>query len=162
MKSRSARKTVVVAALVGGMLAGSVALAAWLASGTGSGSAKAVNAENLVVTNGTASADLYPGMANGDLFLTVENTNDYPVRITSVQAAAGDVTSTAGATCEGATTGVSLDGGTITLPTPEDVGANSTISFTVVDVVNMSNASDTSCQGATFTIPVTVSGASNA
>jgi hypothetical protein len=162
MTFRPARKTFVVAALVGGMLAGSVALAAWLASGTGTGSAKAVNAENLVVTDGTASADLYPGMANGDLFLTVQNTNDYPVRITSIQAAAGDVTSTAGASCEGATTGVSLDGGQITLPAPQDVGANSSISFTVADVVNMTNASDTSCQGATFSIPVTVTGASNA
>jgi hypothetical protein len=161
MKLRSARRTTIVAMFVGAMLAGSVALAAWVATGTGTGSAKAVNAEPLVVTNGTASADLYPGMANGDLFLTVQNTNDYPVRITSIQQAAGSVTSTDPA-CVGAATGVALDGGTLTLPSPQDVAANSTASFTVADVVNMTNASDDSCQGETFTIPVTVSGASNA
>lgn len=160
MKLRSTRRTVVVAALVGGMLAGSVALASWLATGTGTGAAKAVTADSLVVTNGTASADLYPGMADGDLYLTVQNTNDYPIAITAVEAAAGSVTSDAGVNCQGANTGVSLDAGSIAVT--ESVAANATVSFTVADIVNMSNASDTSCQGATFTIPVTVSGASDA
>lgn len=160
MELRTTRKTLVVVALVGGMLAGGVALAAWLATGTGTGAAKAVTAETLVVADGTASADLYPGMADGDLYLTVENTNDYPVAITAVETAAGSITSDAGLDCQGADTGVSLDAGSIELS--ETVAANSTISFTVPDVVNMSNASDDSCQGAAFSIPVTVSGASDA
>ena len=43
---------------------------------------------------------------------------------------------------------------TITVP------AGGSTSTTVAGVVSMDNSSDNSCQGATFTVPVTVSGAS--
>jgi hypothetical protein len=162
MKLRSARRTTIVAMFVGGMLAGSVALAAWVATGTGTGSAKAISAVPLVVVNGTASADLYPGFTDGDLYLGVTNPNAYPVKITSVAQAAGSVSSDKGVACQGAGTGVSLDVGSIVLPAPVSIAAGATVPFTVVNVVNMTNASDDSCQGATFTIPVTVTGASDA
>jgi hypothetical protein len=155
-------RRVVVAALVGGMLAGTVAMAAWVATGTGTGSAQAITATDLVVTDGTASPDLYPGFTDGDLYLDVENPNPYDVTVTTVEQAVGIVTSDAGAACEDADTGVSLDPGAIVLPVPVDIAAGDTESFTVADVVNMTNASVDACQGATFSIPVTVTGESDA
>jgi hypothetical protein len=155
-------RRVVVAALVGGMLAGTVAMAAWVATGTGTGSAQAITATDLVVTDGTASPDLYPGFTDGDLYLDVENPNPYDVTVTTVEQAVGIVTSDAGAACEDADTGVSLDPGAIVLPVPVDIAAGDTESFTVADVVNMTNASVDACQSATFSIPVTVTGESDA
>jgi hypothetical protein len=42
-----------------------------------------------------------------------------------------------------------------------DVAAGATSTFTLSGAVSMSNASDNTCQGAIFTIPVDVTGASN-
>ena len=42
-----------------------------------------------------------------------------------------------------------------------DVPASSAVTFTLSGAVSMSNASDNSCQGAIFTIPVALSGASS-
>lgn len=159
---RTTRK-VVVAALVGGMLAGTVAMAAWVATGTGTGSAMAITATDLVVSDGTASPDLYPGFTDGDLYLSVENPNPYDVTVTTIEPdLLGTVSSDGGVDCQGADTGVVLDAGQTTLPVAVDIAAGATESFTVEDVVTMTNDSDDSCQGATFSIPVTVTGASNA
>jgi hypothetical protein len=43
-----------------------------------------------------------------------------------------------------------------------DVAAGATTTLTLANAISMSNASDNSCQGAVFTIPVNVTGASNA
>jgi hypothetical protein len=69
----------------------------------------------------------------------------------------GTVTSDKGAACDAAT-GVSFTNQTgLTL----DVPASGAASFTLAGAAAMSNASDNSCQGAVFTIPVTLSGASS-
>jgi hypothetical protein len=43
-----------------------------------------------------------------------------------------------------------------------DIAANGSQSVTFNNAASMSNASDNGCQGATFTIPVSLSGTSNA
>lgn len=135
-----------------------VAYAAWTAGGSGSGYAKATTAQALgtIDVSATTSATLYPG-ATGDLKLEIDNPNPYPVRITSVSGA-GTITSDKGAACD-ASTGVSFaDQSGLTL----DVPGSSSATFTLSGSVSMSNASDNSCQGAVFTVPVSLSGASNA
>ena len=68
------------------------------------------------------------------------------------------ITSDKGSACD-ASTGVTFtDQHTQAL----DVPANSSATFTLAGVVHMSNASDNSCQGAVFTIPVSLAGASHA
>jgi len=142
--------------IVGVAFVSNIAFAAWTSSGTGSGAAQAASAVALTTTAATTSAQLFPG-GSGDLKVTVKNDNGYPVRVTDVTGS-GTVTSDKGSACD-ASTGVTF---TDQHGQALDVPANGTTSFTVAGAVHMSNASDTSCQGAVFTIPVSLVGASHA
>ena len=144
--------TVLVLAAVG------LVYAAWTTSGSGSGYAKATNAQSLTTddVSATTTAQLYPG-GTGDVEVKINNPNDYPVRVTDVTGS-GTITANGGiGTCT--TTGVTFTdqtGQTI------DIAANGSQSVTFNNAASMSNASDNGCQGATFTIPVSLSGTSNA
>ena len=153
-----AKKVSLASVLIGAMLAASVAFAAWTATGSGDGYAKATTAQALTTVDVSAStaATLYPG-ATGDVKIRIDNPNPYPVRVTDV-AGSGAITSDKGAACD-ASTGVTYTDQTgLAL----DVAASSAATFTLAGSVSMSNASDDSCQGAVFTVPVNLSGASNA
>ena len=130
-------------------LGAGIAYAVWTVGGGGSGTASATSAAPLTTIVATPTALLYPGIANSNLFLTVNNSNPFPVSVTSVNAngaAVPDAAHAAGCV----TTGVSF----ATQATTQTIPANGSLSFTVAGV-SMSNASDNGCQGATFTIPVT-------
>ena len=155
------RKLVVVLAAIVVLVLSSIVLAAWSTSGSGNGYAKAGTASALVLGDASASttADLYPG-STGAVKIVVTNNNNFPVRITAVsKQAAGTITSDKGVACN-ASTGVTFTNQTgLTL----DMAANSgPTTFTLPGAVSMSNASDNTCQGAVFTIPVDVTGISNA
>ena len=153
------RKAFVVLALLLSAVAASAVIAAWVTNGTGPGYAKAQTSSNLTLSDASASttADLYPG-ATGSVKLKVTNPNPFPVRITSVAKQASAITSDKGAACD-ASTGVTFSDQTgLAL----DVAAGATVTLTLANAISMSNASDNSCQGALFTIPVNVTGASNA
>jgi cytoskeletal protein RodZ len=135
--------------------------AAWTANGNGQGYAKAGSAQALTTVDVSASstATLYPG-SDGNVLIKVSNPNSYPVKVTSVN---GNGTITADAThasagCTNANTGVTYTDQSTNI----DVPANGATQTTLSNAAHMSNASDNGCQGATFTIPVTLSGASNA
>jgi hypothetical protein len=139
----------------------SLGYAAWTSAGNGSGVAKASTAQALTTVTATASAGLYPG-ATAALTLQVSNPNPYPVTVTDVT---GNGTITADAshsTCgQDSThpTGVTYtDQHNLSIAVP----ANGTTEVSVSSSVHMTNASDNSCQGATFTIPVSLNGASAA
>ncbi len=151
------RRITVGAVLTGTLLAASVAFAAWTATGSGSGSAKATTAQALstVDVSATTTPQLYPG-GTGDVKIKIQNPNPYPVRVTNINGN-GAITSDKGAACD-ASTGVTYTDQTGTF----DVPASGDATFTLAGAVAMSNASDNSCQGAIFTIPVSLSGASNA
>ena len=157
MKNLSRRGVAAIIVLLVG-LGVTVAFAAWTTNGTGDASARAQSAQDLttVDVSATTPATLYPG-ATGDVRLRIDNPNPYRVRVTGV-AGNGAITSDAGAACT-ASTGVSFTNQTgLAL----DVAANSQATFTLSGSVAMSNASHTSCQGAVFTVPVSLTGASNA
>lgn len=142
---------------LGMMAVAGVAYAVWTASGTGQGYAKAGTAQALTTVDVSASttATLYPS-GTGNVILRINNPNPYPVRVTSVSGN-GTVTSDKGAACD-ASTGVTFTNQTgLTL----DVLGSSAATFTLNGAAAMSNASDNSCQGAVFTIPVSLSGGSN-
>jgi hypothetical protein len=133
-----------------------IGIAAWSTSGSGNASAKAASASNLVLSDASAyaSADLYPG-ATGAAVLRVQNPNSFPVTITTVTRT-GAITSDKGAACDAATgvtftdqTGLSIS-----------LAASTTATVTLSGAVQMSNSSDNSCQGAVFTIPVSVTAVS--
>lgn len=132
--------------------------AAWTTNGSGQAYSKATNSQALTTVDVSAStaATLYPG-ANGDVLVRISNSNPYPVRVTGV-AGSGPITADTGhPAC--ATTGVTYTDQTgLTI----DVAAGGQGSSTLTGAAQMSNASDNGCQGATFTIPVSLTGASNA
>jgi hypothetical protein len=156
-RSRLAALCAVAATLVGAGLV----FAAWTTSGNGSGYAKAGSAQSLttVDASATTSATLYPG-ATGDLTVKLSNPNAYPVRVTSVSLNGSNADiAPDGAHSGCTTTGVSFSNQS---GLSIDVPANGTAQATLPGSVSMSNASVDGCQGATFTIPVTVSGSSSA
>lgn len=135
-----------------------VAVASWSISGSGTAYTKAATASSLTLGDASASvtADLYPG-ANGDVKLRVTNPTGFPVRLTSVTRT-GAITSDKGVSCN-ASTGVTFADQTgLAL----DLAAGATSTFTLAGVASMSNASDNACQGAIFSIPISVQAVSNA
>ena len=154
---RNKKKLLGIGVITTTLLAAGVAFAAWNAGGTGSGYAKATSAQALSTTDvaATTTAQLFPG-GTADVKIKISNPNPYPVRITSITGN-GAITSDKGAACD-ASTGVTYTNQSGTF----DVAANSDASFTLLGAVAMSNSSDNTCQGAVFTVPVSLSGASNA
>jgi hypothetical protein len=161
MKLLGKRRLIFAAVTVIVLVFVSLGYAAWTSSGNGSGVAKASTAQALTTGTATASAGLYPG-ATAALTVNVSNPNPYPVTVTDVT---GNGTITADAshsTCgqDGThPTGVTyIDQHTLSISVP----ASGSTQVSLSNSVHMSNASDNSCQGATFTIPVSLTGASAA
>ena len=157
--SRLSRKSLIVGGVVvAGLVAGGVALAAWSASPTGGGRSGAVTAVELTVTAASGAADLFPGTTQGDVHFTITNPNPYPVVFTSM-APAGPITNTvAGDAAACPPTHVTLASATGLSLT---VAANSTSpTLTIADVVSMASAAPDGCQGKSFEIPLTLTGAS--
>jgi len=152
MRASAPRKIIVsiVAVTVG--LGLGVAYALWSANGTGTGSARALTAQTVTVTAATGAADLYPGFADGDVYFTLTNDNPYPVTFTA--ATAGTITSSNPVGCPAslvavdAATGLNLR-----------VGASTTSATqSIADVVTLAGSAPDACQGATFTIALTLTG----
>jgi hypothetical protein len=158
-RMKLSKKISVGALLAGAMLAGSIAYAAWTATGSGSGYARATSAQALgtVDVSATTSATLYPG-ATGNVKIQISNPNPYPVRVTGVSWTGVAIDSDSTAACDASTGVAFVDQTGLTL----DVPAGGSAPFTLANAVTMNNSSHTDCQGAVFTIPVTLTGASNA
>ena len=134
-----------------------VTFGSWsVSSSAGSGYSKAKVASSLTLSDASASttAQLYPG-GTGDIWIKVTNSNPFAVTVTSVTGA-GTITSDKGAACDAAT-GVTF---TNTSGLTQAVGAGATVTFSLAGKVAMSNASDNSCQGAVFTVPITLAATS--
>jgi hypothetical protein len=156
MRKRVSRKLAVMTT-VAALSAVALVYAAWTTNGGGSGYAKAGTAQALstVDVSASTSATLYPGGPAGDVLIRVSNPNSYPVTVTAVSGN-GAITPDGGhAGCT--TTGVSFTDQTgLNISVP----ANGATTATLSGAASMSNASVDGCQGATFAIPVSISGAS--
>jgi hypothetical protein len=136
--------------------------AQWTTNGSGSGYAKAGTSQALSTIDVSANVttdpahQLYPG-TNGDVLIKVHNPNPYAVTVTQVSTGTGSVSATGGiGTCT--TTGVSLNSPqTVSISVPANSDSAET---TMTNAAHMGN-SDNGCQGATFTIPVNLTGQSN-
>ncbi|CAN5569191.1 hypothetical protein BH20ACT23_BH20ACT23_11560 [soil metagenome] len=147
------RKLSLMGAVLALFLVGSVVFAAWLVTGNGNGAAQATTAASLVVTPGTTTADLYPG-STGAVNLSINNPNPFGVTVTSIAANGAITTGAPGCT----TTGVTFTAPTVT---GQVIAAGATLAVTLPNAAAMSNASVTGCQGATFSVPVSVTASSN-
>jgi hypothetical protein len=160
------KKAAVLGATLLALVAVGLVYAAWITSGSGSVYAKAGTSQALSTLDASASttATLYPG-STGDVVLKVSNPNAFPVRVTGVSLNGTNASIAADAGHSGCTTtGVSFTNATgLTVDVPAKAGAtNGSVEATLSGAAAMSNASVDACQGATFTIPVTLTGASNA
>lgn len=132
-----------------------VAVAVWSTTGSGAGAARTGTLQAVTVTAVTAtdspSSTLVPG-GSADVILRLSNPNGVAVQVYSVTAN-GAVTADAGhAGCT--TTGVSF--AAPTTPVGTTLPASSTTLVHLPGAASMSTASLSACQGATFSIPVTV------
>lgn len=166
-RKRNRRRAAVVFSIGALMLGGGVAWAAWTNSGTGAANAKATTATALVVTAGTPASTLYPEPSNGypnstvgAIYTTVANPNNYPVTVTTVSVGTVSITPQAGKTC--AAGSVVATAASMTLATPISLPANaSATAVTIPSAVKMLGTAEDGCQGASFSAPVTLTGASS-
>jgi hypothetical protein len=161
-----------VAAVVGSVVVaggGFGAFAAYNWTATSSSANGAVNAYTMTATAtaGTASADsnLYPGGSGGSLSLGVGNNNPFGVKITAVSLGTPSVNSGAVTDCALSTgnslTGASLSNAGGTNLTLANGDTSDTLTLPESDLT-MGTAAGNDCQGATITVPVTVTFTQNA
>lgn len=142
---------VATAAFVSVLTAGT-AYAYFSASGTGTGTTTAGSLQtvNLVAVTGTPTAPLQPG-SSGDVLLTLNNPNSFPVTLVSV-VANGSISVSGGSSCTASVSGVTFNDQTsLAIPVPVN---NSTVDL--AGAARMSYSSASGCQGAVFYIPVTI------
>jgi hypothetical protein len=154
------RLVLVLALVIGGSAIG-VAIAAWTTGASGSGQASAGTAASMTISAGTPSTSLYP-TASADVAAVVSNPNPYKVHVSSISL--GAVTVDAGHS--------SCNTGSVSITSPQDNGGsgwdvaaksgtvNGSLNVDLANAISMSNAANDSCQGATFTVALTATGAS--
>ncbi len=168
------RRSTIVAAVVGALMAGGGAFAAssWVVGlGAGSsGEGQAASVQNLTITavaTPPASNLLYPG-GTGDVVATITNPNPYPVTITAVQLpvntsyASGYTTSafsTAQTGCSSTTSDVTWNfatgtsGSSHTLTTALTVAASGTLTVTLTNDATMTASAPAACEATYFSMP---------
>jgi hypothetical protein len=167
---RKSVKRGIVAGVALGLIGGSVAWGSWLSDGRGNAVAQAGTAKPVTtsIENVTVDSLLYPTLT-ADAKIKISNPNPYNVEVQKIKWTPSDgVTASrvaAGKTC--GNTGVYF-GDFTNGPIGTDglrldklvIGAGQTREFTLPNAVHMINNSEDGCQGATFSVPVTVTVAS--
>jgi len=155
------KKFTLAAAVVVGVSVIGVAIAAWTTGGSGSGQAQAGSAASMTISAGTPSSSLYP-TASADVAATISNPNPYKVHVSSISL--GAVTVDAGHSgCNTASVSVTSpqDNSAAGWDVPaKSGGVNGSLGVDLANAISMSNAANDSCQGATFTVALTATGAS--
>jgi hypothetical protein len=167
-------KTKVVASALGAALAGGAAYGAtnWVVGLSAGSSAEGQSSTvtNLTITavsSPAASNLLFPG-GNGDVVMTINNPNSFPVTVTGVNLptnttyAAGysnAALSSAQTGCSSATSDViwnyssATSGSAHTLTTPLTVAASGTLTVTMTNDASMTTASPAACENTFFSMP---------
>ena len=140
-----------VAALVVG-LGGGAAYAYFASSGSGGGTATSNTLQSVTIASaGTVSSPLLPGGPAANVTFTVANPNRYPLTLVSVHGSGSVKADAAHPDCT--TTGVSFTDQSpdITIP-----ASQSAYPVDLTGAVSMSAASSDGCQGAAFSIPISI------
>jgi hypothetical protein len=158
--SKKTRLIVILGLVIAGSVIG-VAIAAWTTGGSGSGQASAGTAASMTISAGTPSTSLYP-TASADVAAVVSNPNPYKVHVSSVSLGAVTVDGGHSACNTGSVSVTSpQDNGGAGWDVPAKSGAvNGSLNLDLANAISMSNAATDSCQGATFTVALTATGAS--
>ena len=149
MRKISKRSAVALGA-AGVVLVAGVAYAAWSSNGAGTGSVTAKTAVDSVIQPNSGTG-LYPG-SDTTFTVTIDNKNDYVVKVDSISG--GSSTAIPDTNCAADT--VTSDASTA----PGTIAAHGTTTFTLH--AHMIANPDNSCQGRSFTLPLTATLSSNA
>jgi hypothetical protein len=162
---RFMNKKVAAIGLAAGLLLGGagIAYAVWL-SPNGTGNGHAIGYQSVAANISTQSTnpnnsdgtDLYPGSSVTNT-VTITNTNPYPIEVTSISAGSSLATGAGGACVAGTVTSASQTGS----PILQSNGTGTTIAAdtgtgTYNVVYSMASSADTTCQGASFVLALTV------
>jgi hypothetical protein len=151
---------IAVASALGVVALGSSAYAYWLTTGAGSGSGATANGLTAFTTTATvpSGALLYPG-ATAPLTVDVDNTgNNYALTVTAVSLDGSrsiQVDSAHQAACTNPAISVTTPNAWAGISVGQDTSSGA---VTVPGAVSMGLTASSGCQGATFTIPVTLTG----
>jgi len=135
---------------------GGVAFAVWTVTGSGDGGGAASVASSLTITEVTptgSSASLYPGGPAGPVEFEVANPNPFAVTITSLTWG----TPVSGTPSACASSNVSVDANaptTASISIPADATAGTV--YTVDGVLDLAHSAGPGCEGASFTVPLSV------
>jgi len=148
------------------LMSGGVAYASWTQGGSGVAAAKATTVTPLTVTSGAPAGVLYPkpsggypSTAIGAVYTTVANPNTYAVQVTAVTIGTITITPLAGQTCAAGSV-IASTAGPMTLTTPLTIPAGSSgTAVTVPGAIEMVPTATDGCQGASFSVPITLTGA---
>jgi hypothetical protein len=168
------RRSTIVAAVVGALLAGGGAFAAssWVVSlnSGSSGESQSASVQNLTISavaTPSASNLLYPG-GTGDVVATITNPNPFPVTLTAVQLpvntsyAAGYTTSalsTAQTGCSSTTSDVTWNfatgtsGSSHSLTSALTVAASGSLTVTLTNDASMTASAPAACEATYFSMP---------
>jgi hypothetical protein len=137
-----------------------VAVFAWSASGSGSGTVQDTTATPISVTATTGAADMYPGGPAGAVHFTLGNPNPYAVNLTSVS-----FTNPTVASAPNATSTQPCPASVVTLDPARPNSVNLTLAAqaanvaeTVTGVLDLDPNAGDGCQGATFAVQLTLGG----
>jgi hypothetical protein len=153
MRNRRFILAVSASCLVAGLGAGA-AYAYFTSTGSGSGGASVGSMQTVTLATATdiPTTPLLPG-GTGDVTLEVDNPNSFPVTLISVtQAPSGTITA------DGNHSGCTTTGVTFTNQTglTKAIPAGGKVSVDLPGAVSMATTSPAGCEGATFSIPVTI------
>lgn len=141
------------AAVVGGA---GIAAAHFTASGTGSGGAGTATLQPVTAVAGTGASALHPG-GIADAVVVLTNLNAYEVVVAEVAPIAGAPVTATGGVGACTTPEVSFDAPAVSaLEELAPLTAGGTTTIVLPGAVSMGTGSESGCQGAAFTIPITV------
>lgn len=161
--SKSRKPLTLVGVLAVALVTGAGALAYWTTSGSGSGSANAGTAQQVTVSAGTPSVQLYPG-GSADAAATVSNSNSVQVHLPSLQLDTSQGSGTGFAVDSShASAGCTVSGASLSFTrqtnggagwvVPAKVGStNGTLPVDLTGAISMGVGAANACQGATFTV----------
>jgi hypothetical protein len=149
---RRGRAILAAAAAVAVVVNAGAAWAYWRVTGSSTGLGSGTGVELTLRGRSDYNRPLTPG-STGDLVVTVTNNNGFPIRITSVSAAAGKIMADdehreAGCTSPGVTLARRA------FPVSWEVPKNTVGAFTIADGLVMSSGGGPACRDASFTVPV--------
>jgi hypothetical protein len=145
------RRVAITAVAIAGLSGAGVAFASWAATGTGSGTGSASTSVPFVVQQNGSASGLYP-TGQASVPFTVKNSNPYPVTLSTAKATNFKVDA-AHSGCNVS----SLSAANVALA--DTIAAGGT-SATRQLVISMDNSAVDTCQGATFTFDIVITGAS--